>query len=191
MGTGRRAGQLQEGCASERAAGLPGPLPAGAVRLAAVGSWSLAAWAALAQPQGGGRSRRQRPTAVDDAPGARPARLTRWERPPTDTGERAVALGERPRLAARRVAVRVPQDVAETRRRRGRQAARDQGRQGHPAGAGRLAGRRDAWPGRALDLAGGRGAGADAGADGAARQVVEEAWPRGRGAQHPTWAPAL
>ena len=44
-------------------------------------------------------------------------------------GALAVALGERQRLAARLLAVRVPQDVAETRRRRLRAAARDKGRQ--------------------------------------------------------------
>jgi hypothetical protein len=46
-----------------------------------------------------------------------------------DTVELAVALGERQRLAARLLAVRVPPDVAETRRRRLRAAARDKGRQ--------------------------------------------------------------
>lgn len=78
---------------------------------------------------------------MDDATGARQALLPLVESPPTDTVERAVALGERPRLAARLLAVRVPQDVAETRRRRLRQAAREKGRQGS---APRLA--LAAWP---------------------------------------------
>jgi hypothetical protein len=51
MRTGRLDVQLQEGHASDRAALLPGPLPAGALRLADLGYWSLEAFAALAQPQ--------------------------------------------------------------------------------------------------------------------------------------------
>ena len=51
------------------------------------------------------------------------------EAQPTDTIELAVTLGEHQRLAARLLAVRVPQDVADSRRRRLRQAARDKGRQ--------------------------------------------------------------
>jgi hypothetical protein len=49
MRTGRLDVQLQEGRASDRAALLPGPLPAGALRLADLGSWSLEAFAALEQ----------------------------------------------------------------------------------------------------------------------------------------------
>jgi hypothetical protein len=130
MWTGRLDVQRQEGRASDRAALLPGPLPAGALRLADWGYWSLAACAALAQHKVCWRSRLQMQTAVYDATGARQDLLTLWESQPTDMVELAVALGERQRLAARLVAVRVPQDVAETRRRRLRKAARDQGRQG-------------------------------------------------------------
>src|SRR4029453_608645 len=73
--------------------------------------------------------------------GARQDLLTLLESQPTDTVARAVALGERQPLAARLVAVRVPQDVADTRRRRLRKAARDPG----PPGRGpRRA--RAAWP---------------------------------------------
>jgi hypothetical protein len=52
------------------------------------------------------------------------------EAQPTDTIALAVTLGEPQRLAARLLAVRGPQDVANSRRRRFRQAARDKGRQG-------------------------------------------------------------
>jgi len=52
------------------------------------------------------------------------------ETQPTEPVDLAVALGERQRLAARLLAVRVPQAVADTRRRRWRAAARDKGRQG-------------------------------------------------------------
>ena len=68
------------------------------------------------------------PPAVYAATGARQDLLTRVERQPTDPVARAVALGERQRRAARLLAVRVPHDGAETRRRRVRQAARDKGR---------------------------------------------------------------
>jgi len=129
MRTGRLDVQLQEGRASDRAASLPGPLPAGALRLADLGYWSLEAFAALAQQKVCWLSRLQIQTAVYDATGARQDLLPLLETQPTDTVELAVALGERQRLAARLVAVRVPQDVADTRRRRLRQAARDKGRQ--------------------------------------------------------------
>jgi hypothetical protein len=124
MRTGRLDVQLQEGRASDRAAVLPGPLPAGAL-----GYWSLEAFAALEQHQVFWLSRLQMQTAVYDATGARQDLLTLLESQPTDTVDLAVALGERQHLAARLVAVRVPQDVAETRRRRLRKAARDKGRQ--------------------------------------------------------------
>jgi hypothetical protein len=130
MGTGRLNVQLQEGRASDRAAVLPGPLPAGALRLADLGYWSLEAFAALAPHEVFWLSRLQMQTAVYDATGDRRQLLEFLAAQPTDTLELAVTLGERQRLAARLLAVRVPQDVADSRRRRLRQAARDKGRQG-------------------------------------------------------------
>ena len=129
MCTGRLDVQLQEGRASDRAAVLPGPLPAGALRLADLGYWSLGAFAALAQHAVFWLSRLQMQTAVYDATGERWELLELLETQPTDTVELAVALGERHRLPARLLAVRVPQDVADARRRRLREAARDKGRQ--------------------------------------------------------------
>jgi Transposase DDE domain len=129
MCTGRLDVQLQEGRASDRAAVLPGPLPAGALRLADLGYWSLGAFAALAQHEVFWLSRLQMQTAVYDATGARRELLELLETQPTDTIELAVTLGESQRLAARLLAVRVPPDVAEARRRRLRKAARDKGRQ--------------------------------------------------------------
>ena len=99
------------------------------MRLADLGYWSLEAFAALEQHQVFWLSRLQMQTAVYDATGARQELLTLLETQPTDTVELAVALGERQRLASRLLAVRVPQDVADTRRRRLRAAARDKGRQ--------------------------------------------------------------
>jgi len=129
MCTGRLDSQLQEGWASEWAAVLPGPLPAGALRRADLGSWGLAALAALAPHEVFWLSRLQMQTAVYDATGDRWELLERLEAQPTDPIELAVTLGERQRLAARLLAGRVPQDVAKSRRRRLRQAARDKGRQ--------------------------------------------------------------
>ena len=129
MCTGRLDVQLQEGRASDRTAVLPGLLPAGALRLADLGYWSLDAFAALAPHEVFWLSRLQMQTAVYDATGDRRELLEFLEAQPTDTIELAVMLGERQRLAARLLAVRVPQDVADTRRRRLRQAARDKGRQ--------------------------------------------------------------
>jgi hypothetical protein len=129
-GTGRLAVQRPEGRASARAACLPGPRPAGALRRAALGSGRREAGAALAQPQGVGRSRRPRPTAVDEATGDRRELRARWESQATDTSALAVARGERQRRAARLGAVRGPQDGPETRWRRVRPAARAPGRQG-------------------------------------------------------------
>ena len=127
--TGRLDVQRQEGRASDRAAVLPGPLPAGAVRLAAWGYGSLEAVAAREPHQVFWRARLQRQTAVSEATGERRARRERWETQAMAMVALAVALGERQRLAARLLAVRVPPDGAATRRRRLRAAARDQGRQ--------------------------------------------------------------
>lgn len=129
MCTGRLDVQLQEGRASDRAAVLPGPLPAGALRLADLGYWSLGAFAALTQHEVFWLSRLQMQTAVYDATGDRRELLELLETQPTDTIELAVTLGESQRLAARLLAARVPQDVADARRRRLRKAARDKGRQ--------------------------------------------------------------
>jgi hypothetical protein len=129
MCTGRLDVQLQEGRGAARAAVLPGPLPAGALRLADWGYWSLEAFAALAQHEVVWLARLQRQTAVYDATGARQELVPLLETQSTATIDLAGALGERQRLAARLWAVRVPLDVAETCRRRVRAAARAKGRQ--------------------------------------------------------------
>jgi hypothetical protein len=77
MRPGRLDVQLQEGRASDRAAGLPGPLPAGALRRADLGYWSLEVFAALAQHQVFWLSRLPMPTAVYDATVVRQDLLTR------------------------------------------------------------------------------------------------------------------
>jgi hypothetical protein len=99
------------------------------LRLVDLGYWSLEAFAALEQRKVFWLSRLQMQTAVSEATGDRQELLELLETQATETVDRAVALGERQHLAARLLAVWVPQDVAELRRRRLRAAARDQGRQ--------------------------------------------------------------
>jgi len=99
------------------------------LRLADLGYWSLEAFAALEQHKVFWLARLQMQTVGYDATGDRRELLELLETQATDTIELAVALGERQHLAARLLAVRLPQDVAELRRRRLRAAARDKGRQ--------------------------------------------------------------
>lgn len=129
MRTGRLAIQLQDGRASDRTAELPGPLPAGALRLADLGYWRLEALQALAQQGVFWLSRLQLQTAVYDAAGDRREILAFLEASRTDSVEQEVTLGLDQRVPARLLAVRVPQDVAAVRRRRLREAARKKGRQ--------------------------------------------------------------
>jgi DDE family transposase len=130
MRTGCLAVQFQDGRASERTADWPGPLPAGALRLADLGDWRREAWQALAQQGVCWLSRLQLQTAVYDAAGARQDLLAFLEASPTDTVEPQVTLGLDQRVPARLLALRVPQDVAAARRRRLRAAAQNKGRQG-------------------------------------------------------------
>jgi hypothetical protein len=134
--TGRLDVQLQEGRASEQAAELPGPLAAGALRLAALGYWSLDAFRALTQQGVFWLSRLQTQTALYDATGQRQDLLALLTAQPAATLALVVTLGEAPRLLARLLAGRGPQEVAAPRRRRLRQAARKKGR---PVRAPRLA----------------------------------------------------
>jgi Transposase DDE domain len=128
MRRGRLDVQLQDGRASDRSAVLPCSLPR-SLRLADLGYWSLTAFEALKQQEVWWLSRLQMQTAVYDATGNRRDLLELLEGQGTDTVELAVRLGEHQRLPARLFATRVPQDVAETRRRRLRQEARKKGRQ--------------------------------------------------------------
>jgi hypothetical protein len=69
------------------------------------------------------------PITVYDATGDRRELLELLATQPTDTMEMAVTLGESQRLAARLLAVRMPQDVADARRRHWRKATHARGRQ--------------------------------------------------------------
>jgi hypothetical protein len=119
-----------DGRASARAALLPTTRPAGARWLAAVGDGSRDTGPTLDQHGGGGWSRWQVQTAVDDTTGQpRDLRALR-EAPPTATRARAGARGAADRRPARWRAGRVPPAVADERRRRWRAAARPKGRLG-------------------------------------------------------------
>jgi Transposase DDE domain len=121
--------QLQDGRASDRTAVLLPGLPAGALRLADLGYWSLEALQTLGQQGVLWLSRLQAQTAVYDTTDQRRELLELLTAHATETLEQEVLLGLEQRVPARLLAVRVPQDVADTRRRRLREAARQKGRQ--------------------------------------------------------------
>ena len=127
--TGQLEGpQLQNGRASDRAALLPTTLPAGALWLADLGYWSLAMLQTLAQRGVYWLSRLQVQTALYDATGQQRDLLALLATQPAETVDLAVRLGEAQRLPARLLAVRVPQAVADERRRRLRASAQKKGR---------------------------------------------------------------
>jgi hypothetical protein len=104
------------------------PLPPGALRLADLGFFDLDVFARLAGQGVYWLSRLHRTTALFDRVGRRwdvLALLAHQGRPRLDL---PINLGVEQRLAARLLAVRVPEDVANQRRRRLRKAARDRGR---------------------------------------------------------------
>jgi hypothetical protein len=136
MRTGRLDVQLQDGRVADQAAELPGQLDAGALHIADLGYWSLDAFRALTHQGVFWLSRLQGQTAIYDATGQRQDLLALLTAQPAATLDMVVTLGETQRLPARLLAVRVPQEVAATRRRRLREAARKKGRQ---ASATRLA----------------------------------------------------
>jgi hypothetical protein len=105
------------------------PLPAGALRLADLGFFDLEVLAQIGAQDGYWLSPLHFGTAVYDAAGRR------WELLALLAAQGAgaqvdlpIALGAQQRLPARLLAVRVPQEVADQRRRRLRATARDRGR---------------------------------------------------------------
>ena len=101
MRTGRLAVQFQDGRASDRTVELPGPLPAGALRLADLGYWSLEALQTLAQQGVFWLSRLQLQTAVYAAAGDRQDLLAFLEASPPNTVEHQMTLGRDQRVPAR------------------------------------------------------------------------------------------
>jgi Transposase DDE domain len=135
--TGRLEGpQLQDGRASDQDPVLPTRLPAGSLRLADLGYWSLDALQELDAQQAFWLSRLQSSTAVWDTTGQRWDLVSLLEAQPTAQVDLPIRLGATHRLPARLLAVRVPQEVADQRRRRLRAEAR---RTGRAVSAARLA----------------------------------------------------
>ncbi|HET8626163.1 MAG TPA: transposase, partial [Thermomicrobiales bacterium] len=104
------------------------PLPPGALRLADLGVFSLTELAALDARGGYFLSRWQPGTALATPDGQRHELLPLLDAATAPVVDRPVRLGARQRLPARLLAVRVPQEVADQRRRRLRATARDKGR---------------------------------------------------------------
>jgi hypothetical protein len=136
--TGQLAGPYVEaGRANDRATTVADrPLPPGALRLADLGFFSLDELAAQDARGVFWLSRWQSGTALYTPDGARHDLLPLLTAATAATLDLAVRLGVRQRLPARLLAVRVPQEVADQRRRRVRAAARDKGK---AASADRLA----------------------------------------------------
>lgn len=127
--TGQLAGpQLQDGRASDHDAALPTMLPAGSLRLADLGYWSLDELETLATQQVFWVSRLQASTAVYAADGQRWDVHAFLNTQHNTTVDVPIHMGATHRLPARLLAVRVPQQVAEQRRRKLKAEARRKGR---------------------------------------------------------------
>lgn len=120
---------LDHGCTSDRSTQIQEmPIPAGALRLADLGFFDLNVLHTIDLDGGFFLSRLQITTAVFSAEGRRldlPAWLASQGSAEIDV---AVRLGVRQQLAARLLAVRVPQEVVDQRRRRIREEAKRRGR---------------------------------------------------------------
>jgi hypothetical protein len=104
------------------------PLPPRALRVADLGFFDLTAFAEVGAQDGYGLSRLHFGTAVYDVDGRRWEVLALLAAQGPAQGDLPITLGAQQRLPARLLAVRVPQEVADQRRRRLRAAARDRGR---------------------------------------------------------------
>jgi hypothetical protein len=104
------------------------PLPPRALRVADLGFFDLTAFAEVGAQDGYWLSRLHFGTAVYDADGRRWEVLALLAAQGPAQGDLPITLGAQQRLPARLLAVRVPQEVADQRRRRLRAAARDRGR---------------------------------------------------------------
>ncbi len=124
-----RGPYLEAGRADDRAAlATSPPPPSGALRLADLGFFGRTESAAQDARGGYWRSRWQPGTALA-APDGRPQELLALlAAADTPVIDRPLLLGTRQRLPVRLLAVRVPQEVADQRRRRLRATARDKGR---------------------------------------------------------------
>jgi hypothetical protein len=128
LSDGRLSGQLHDGCESDRNSTLDSGLPAGAVRLADLGYWDLARMAALDANGVFWRARAQAQTALQTADGQWWSLCDLLQALPEAMIDLPVRVGKTAQVPARLLAVRVPQEVADQRRRRLRAAAREAGR---------------------------------------------------------------
>ncbi len=127
--TGQLEGpELQDGRASDHDPVLPRMLPAGSLRLADLGYWCLDDLATLADQQSFWLSYLQAATAVFDQHAQRWDVLTLLEAQGSTCVDLPIRLGVRHQLPARLLAMRVPQEVADQRRRRLRAEARRKGK---------------------------------------------------------------
>jgi len=116
---------LENGRVHDRALLRQGqPLPAGALRLTDLGYWSLAEMEEQAAAGVYWLSRLQPQTAVFTPDGRRWELLDLLERQGSTTVDLQVQLGIKQRVPARLLAVQVPQEVADQRRRRLKEEAR-------------------------------------------------------------------
>lgn len=102
-------------------------LPAGALRLADLGYFDLDVLTNVSTQEAWWLSRLHRQTTVYDATGQVLDVLTHLQATTSTTVDLPIFLGKQHRLAARLLAERVPQEVADQRRRRLRREARDKG----------------------------------------------------------------
>jgi hypothetical protein len=126
--TGQLAGpELGAGRTQDRATALQhAPVPAGGLRIADQGYWSLGVLAAIAAAEGYFLSRHHRQTAVEL--GGVWLDLPAWLAAQTAAElDLPVVLGKEARLPARLLAIRVPQGVADERRRKQRAEAKREG----------------------------------------------------------------
>ncbi|MFN8515714.1 MAG: IS4 family transposase [Chloroflexia bacterium] len=120
---------LEAGRTNDRATTVADlPLPPGGLRLADLGFFSVADLAAQDQQGVSWLSRWQAGTTVATAAGEPQELLALLTAGEASTVDRPVLLGAQQRLPVRLLAARVPQEVADERRRRLRAAARDKGR---------------------------------------------------------------
>jgi hypothetical protein len=120
---------LDHGCTSDRAIQLQDePIPVGGLRLADLGFFDLQVLRDITQAKGFWLSRLQSSTAVFLPDGTRVELLALLEGAGTDTLDLPVLLGLKQHLSARLLALKVPQEVADQRRRRVRAEAKRRGR---------------------------------------------------------------
>ena len=120
---------LVDGRTNDRAAAQAHrPLPAGSLSLADLGYWKVADMQTQAANEGYWLSRGHVSTAIFDEAGTQYTLVAFLSQQVTDVVDTPICLGVAERLSARLVAVRVPQEIAQQRRRKLKKQARDKGK---------------------------------------------------------------